>query len=108
MKVSEIDVDTLLAHLRIEPRWATEAERGLASACLPAARAYVRDHCAVTDEYMDGHEDLTVAVLVLASDMYDQRSVYAEQANPNLTVHAILSHHDFNLVEGEETEGAGK
>lgn len=106
MKVSEITEGTLLTHLRIEPEWATESDRSLADACLKAARAFVRDHCNVSDEYMDEHEDLTVAVLVLAADMYDQRSAYAEQANPNLTVRAILSHHDFNLVEGEGMEGS--
>lgn len=100
MRQSDLDADALLSHVRIASKWATDEDRSFAEACLGAARSYVRDHCSVDDAYMDEHDDIAIAVLVLAGDMFDNRSAYVDEDSPNRTVEAILGHHDRNLVEG--------
>lgn len=98
---SELQASDLLAHLRIAQQWATSEDAAFAGACLDAARAYVADHCGIDAAYMDAHGDIAVAVLVLAGDMFDNRSAYVDDGiAPNRTVEAILGHHSRNLVEG--------
>lgn len=100
-KASELQASDLLAHLRVATRWASEADTAFAGACLDAARAYVADHCGIDAAYMDAHDDIAVAVLVLAGDMFDNRSAYVDDGYaPNRTVESILGHHSRNLVEG--------
>lgn len=98
---SELQASDLLAHLRIAQQWATSEDAAFAEACLTAARAYVADHCGIDALYMDEHDDIAVAVLVLAGDMFDNRAAYVDDGiAPNRTVEAILGHHSRNLVEG--------
>ena len=100
-KASELRASDLLDHLRVAQQWATSSDTAFAGACLDAARAYVADHCGIDAAYMDEHDDIAVAVLVLAGDMFDNRSAYVDDGiAPNRTVEAILGHHSRNLVEG--------
>lgn len=104
MKLSEVSDTALLNYMRIDPDYASSEDKDFAKACKDAAVSYVKDNCHIDDKYIENHEDITIAVLVLAADMFDRRSIYAESINPNMTVMSILSHHDFNLVEGMEDE----
>ena len=61
--------------------------------------AFVREYCDIDDAYIDAHEEITIAVLVLIGDMYDNRTRYVDKANLNRTVETILSLHDHNLLE---------
>lgn len=96
----EPSLERALRHLRLVPGDPDEAERAAVGAYLEAARAYVRDHCSVTDDYIDAHPDLQVAVLALTADLYDERGATAESSRENRVVSSILSHHDYNLVSG--------
>ena len=102
---SELSMETICGHLRIAKEYLQKGEEAYIEALRRSAIAYVCDHCNVTPGYVDGHEDLAVAVLVLIADMYDQRGRYVDASHPNRTVEAILSHHDYNLVPGIETAG---
>lgn len=106
MKQSQLSADDLFAHLHVISDYADAADRAFANSCLVAARSYVRDHCNVSDEYMDLHDDIAVAVLVIAGDMYDNRGMYVDGDSPNRTVETILGHHDRNMVEGEVEQNA--
>ena len=104
MKLSEVSDAVLLNYMRLDPEYASSEDKAFANACKSAAVFYVKDNCHIDDEYIEDHEDITIAVLVLAADMFDRRNIYAESVNQNMTVMSILSHHDFNLVEGMEDE----
>ena len=101
MKASSLTAADVLNHLHVISEYASEADKAFAGTCLDAARCYVRDHCNITDEYMDEHDDLAIAVLVLAGDMFDSRNAYVDNDKPNRTLETILGHHDMNMVEGE-------
>lgn len=97
MRVSELTDADVLNFLHLE-----EAEDDIPpSALLAAAKAYVRAETALSDEEIDEHEDLTIAVLVLCSDMHEQRLMTSEGkygGAPNRTVETILGFHRMNLV----------
>lgn len=104
---SQLSKETVCGHLRLVAEAVTDAEWQHIEALRRAAIEYVCIHCAVTAEYVDEHEDLAIAVLVLISDMYDQRGMYVDLSNPNRTVEAILSHHDRNFL-GSVDDATGR
>lgn len=95
---SQMSRDVICQHLRLDVRYVEPDEWAYIDALRRAAIEYVCDQCAVDGKYVDEHEDLAVAVLVLISDMYDQRGRYVDSRYANRTVEAILSHHDRNFI----------
>ena len=58
----------------------------------------------LTQDKLDEHEDLTIAVLTLISDMWDNRSMTIQKSNINIVVDAILGMHRTNLVPTPDSE----
>ena len=98
LKASRIPNNVLLRHLRLEPDYVDELEMQTVSAVYDAALSYVYERCGIDAEYADEYPDIAIAVLILARDMYDNRSLYVDKANVNRAVESILSCHDFNLL----------
>ena len=94
MKVSELTRDDVIAFIRLE---GTEPEIP-PEMLLAAAKAYVKGYTRLTDEEIDLHEDITLAVLVLCSDMYDNRQMQVEGDKVNRVVSSILDLHQRVLV----------
>ena len=63
-----------------------------------ASIEYVKTYTGLNDTQMDEHEDLSIAVLCLISDMYDNRQMYVDKSNVNRVVDTILSMHSVNLI----------
>lgn len=107
MKVSEITTSTLTEYIRIDSP--TESDMTLLGAVLIAAKDYVQNITGLpltvkadaegnTPDNIDAHEDITIAVLVLCQDMWDNRSMYVEKDNANKVVSTILGMHCRNLI----------
>ena len=107
MKVSEITTSTLTEYIRIDSP--TKSDTTLLDAILIAAKDYVRNITGLpltaktdaegnTPDNIDAHEDITIAVLVLCQDMWDNRSMYVEKDNVNKVVSTILGMHCRNLI----------
>lgn len=94
MKLSELCDADLLAFLHLEP----EDMEIPPELILTGARQYIKSYTGLSLEEIDEYEDLTVAALVLCSDMYDNRQTTVERGNVNKTVDTILSLHCRNLV----------
>lgn len=102
---SELTKETICCHLRIDPSMIDGAEWHYIQALHRSAIDYVSIHCHRSYEYIDKHEDLAIAVLVLISDLYDERGMYVDSSHSNRTVETILSHHDQNFIgalEGDD------
>ena len=97
MKVSEITTDDIANHVR-----ADEPEDPIIGVIHKAAISYVRSYTGLSDEEMDAHEDLTLAVLIIASDMYDNRGATVKEANSNKTLECILGMYSKNLLPSPE------
>lgn len=95
-KVSDIDKAALADYLRIADP--SEADNTLLSAILKAAPAYMTKYTGLTAAQLDESTDFVIAALALAQDMYDNRTIYADSTNPNMTVQSILDMHSVNLL----------
>ena len=93
MKVSEITDEVVAEYVRADDP--EEMAIGLAR---KAAVEYVRSYTGLTDEEMDQHEDLAIAVLIVASDLYDNRSATVKEGNVNKTMECILGMHSKNQL----------
>lgn len=96
MKVSEITADIVITFSRIDDD-ATDKEL-IGTLFLPAAKEYVRSHTGLTEEQMNAHEDLPIAVCALCAHMYDNRSVEIASDKVNKVVTDIIGKYDNNLI----------
>lgn len=97
MKVSEITTGDICAHLRVDEVYILE-DRSYLEIIKKAAVEYVKSYTGLDDGGIDQHEDITIAVLVLISDMYDNRQIYVDKSNTNRVVDTILGMHCINLL----------
>lgn len=90
MKVSEIKLSNIADYLKLSSGEYADAELQM---YLDASVAYVKAYTGLDDAGLELHEDITVAVLILCQDMYDNRSMYAEKSSLNQLVEKILNLH---------------
>lgn len=95
-KVSDITADFLADYLRIADP--SDGDRTLLAAILEAVPAYMMKYTGLDAAGLDRSPDMVFAALALAQDLYDNRSIYADSANPNPTVQSILDMHSVNLL----------
>lgn len=91
MKVSEIKPSDLKEYLRIDDDTQLDI-------MLKSAKEYVKSYAGLTDEQMDEHEDISHAIFVLVSDMYDNRALEAKNDKVNKVVSSILNMYSTNLL----------
>lgn len=94
MKISELTEQEVLQYARIE-EGAADASPSL---LLSAAKAYVEGYTGQTVEELDECEDVSIAILILCSDMYDNRQMTVDRANVNHVADTILGLHRTNLL----------
>ncbi len=98
MKVSELTLEVIQEYLRLDE--VEEAEQGLLEAIKVAAVQYATSYTGLSDEELDEHEDIAIAVMALISDMYDNRvvSTTGKYNGTNRIVESILAMHSVNLL----------
>nr|DAO34315.1 MAG TPA: head tail connector [Caudoviricetes sp.] len=97
MKVSQITFGDICRQLREEETYMREDQAYL-EIIKKAAVEYVKSYTGLSEAKIDEHEDITIAVLVLISDMYDNRQMYVDKANTNRVVDTILGMYCENLL----------
>jgi hypothetical protein len=98
MKVSGITIDDICRQIRQDRAYLTDDDIELIPILQKAAVEFVKAYTGLTYAEIDTHEDITIAVLVLISDMYDNRQMYVDKSNVNRVVDTILSMHCVNLL----------
>lgn len=98
MKVSEITLKDICRQIRTEEDYLTEDDKAYLFILQKAATEYVKGYTGLADTAIDTHEDITVAVLVLVSDMYDNRQMNVDKNNVNRVVDTILGMYCENLL----------
>ena len=83
MKASELKAADLAGYLRIEPEDLDGTETAMLDAFLNAARNYAQNYTGQTIERLDPHEDVAIAVLCLAGDLYTNRDMYTQLKDEN-------------------------
>ena len=98
MKASEITNEYLANYLRLdEPE---DIEKQEIDNFLASAINYCTSYTGLSKEELDEHADITTVILLLVSDMFDNRNLYIEgkASNVNNAVERILSMHSVNLI----------
>lgn len=98
MKTSEITLKDICEQIREEEAYLTEDDRSYLDVLKKAAIEYVKSYTGLDDAGIEEHEDITIAVLVLISDMYDNRQMYVDKSNVNRVVETILGMYCINLL----------
>lgn len=103
MKVSELTPDIVaVQYLRMETEDLDETGNSMIGTFLTAAKDYAKSYTGLSDEEMDEHADITIAVACLAGDMYSNRNMISTaKGDANQTVMSILNMHTRNLVPKE-------
>ena len=94
MKPSEINAQTVLGFLRLDG----EPDDVSPDTLLAAAKSYIMSYTGLDEAEMDLHEEISIAILVLCSDLYDNRQTAVESDKVNRTVWSILDLHSTNLL----------
>ena len=61
------------------------------------AVAYVSSYTKLSKEKLDEHEDLTIAVLIIIAEMFENRTFTVESDSINPIAKSILDLHDHNF-----------
>ena len=91
-KVSEITINDIAEYIRLDEIGETEEKQ--LSTFLTVAKDYIKNYTALED--LDEYADLVIVVYILCQDMYDNRVMYIDKANPNKVVQTILDMHTRN------------
>lgn len=105
MKISEIQLSDICNHIHeILVELEVNEQRQLEHIMLPAAVAFCVGQTGLSKEELDQHEDITIAVLEVVADMWDDRSLIVTNDKINPVVNKILSMHSINLLPSAEVE----
>lgn len=94
MKISEITINEIKNYLHV---YHAEDDK-LIEAILVGAKAFVRNYTGLSPDMVDTSEDMSLAVFILAAEMYDNRVYTVENTNVNPAIQAILNMHSVNLL----------
>jgi uncharacterized phage protein (predicted DNA packaging) len=94
MKISEIKITHIKDYLHVYH----DEDDTLITAILIASKSFVRNYTGLSSESLDAKDDLSMAVFILASELYDNRVYSVENTNVNPVIQAILNMHSVNLL----------
>lgn len=97
-KVSEVTAENVADYIRVASPNLDEL-----NTYLNIAKNYISNYTGIpinnTDgESLDDYADFVIVVYILCQDMYDNRSLYIDKAQPNKVVQTILDMHVRNLL----------
>ena len=96
MKISEVTVQDLVNYAHED---AEDLElHGTFNTMLIACKAYIKGYTGLTDEQMETKEDLTIALMVLVNEMYENRIYTVKDDKVNVVIKSILDMHSINLL----------
>lgn len=95
MKLSDVTTEELRTYCKAE-----DEEEVVFDIILDACKAFIRGQTGLTDEEIDKYEDLTIAAMILASDMYDNRTYQQKETKvtANMAVKAIIDQYQMTIL----------
>lgn len=96
MKVSEVIVKDLMEYAN---EYSTDPEViKTFNTILLACKSYIKHYTGLTIDQIDTKEDLTIALMVLANELYDNRTFTVKDDKVNPVIKTILDMHCINLL----------
>ena len=94
MKISEVTITDLKEYANVDHDY----DDKIFSNILLAAKSYIKSYTGLNDEQVDKKEDLTIALMVLCNEMYDNRVFSVQDNKANTVIANILDMHSVNLL----------
>jgi uncharacterized phage protein (predicted DNA packaging) len=94
MKISEITIKDLKEYLHVYH----DEDDKLIGSILIAAKSFVKNYTGLSREMLDVSDDLSMAVFIIGSELYDNRVFTMDNTNVNPVIQAILDMHSVNLL----------
>lgn len=94
MKLSEVTIEHVREYLRLEP----DADTSTLPILIDSAKKYIVNYTGKTAEELDKYEDISIAMMVLVSEFYDNRRYLQDRNYSNQAVETILNMHSVNLL----------
>jgi uncharacterized phage protein (predicted DNA packaging) len=95
-KASEITKDDIKNYLRIDLDFINDDT--LITSILASGKSYIKGYTGLDDATIDTHEDITIALFVLCSEMYDNRQYTVQNDKVNPIIKSILDMYSINLL----------
>lgn len=92
MKISEVNLDVLKNYLHVSHN----EDDTLLGAILTASKAFVQSYTGLSSDSLDMKEDISIAMLIICSELYDNRSYSMEFHQVNSVVKTILHMYSTN------------
>lgn len=94
MKINEINLEYLKQYLRVDGA----EDDALLSIILDASKAFVENFTGQDFNYLNSKADVTIALLSLCCDLYENREYAVKDSNVNRIVKTILDMHKIDNV----------
>lgn len=94
MKISEVTIDDLKEYANVEHNY----DDNIFTNILVTTKSYIKSYTGLNDDQIDNKEDLTIALMVLCNEMYDNRVFSVQDNKANAVIANILDMHAVNLL----------
>ncbi len=94
MKLNEVTLDIVKNYIKVEH----SDEDVLIQAMIDGAKSHIGAYTGLKDIDLDNKEDITIAVLILVAEMYDNRSATAKETKIREVLDRLLGSHSVNLL----------
>ena len=95
MKISEVTINDLKEYANVDHDYDDKIFENI----LLGAKSYIKSYTGLNDEQIDNKEDLTIALMVLCNEMYDNRVFSVENNKANTVITNILDMYAVNLLQ---------
>ena len=94
MKISEVTIDELKEYANVEHNY----DDNIFTNILVTTKSYIKSYTGLNDDQIDNKEDLTIALMILCNEMYDNRIFSVQDNKANAVIANILDMHAVNLL----------
>ena len=94
MKISEVTVGDIKNYVLVTHN----EDDTLFQSILTASKQYIQGYTGLSAETMDLKEDLTMALFVISTELYDNRAFSVESDKINPFIRSVLQMHSINLL----------
>jgi hypothetical protein len=94
MKISQVTIAELKQYANVYH----DLDDSLFQAILVGATHFITNYTGKTGLELDEYEDLTVALMILSNEMYDNRMVTVEHNKCGFVIRTLLDSHSTNLL----------
>lgn len=94
MKFKDVDLDLLKQHLKVN----YNDDDQLLTAILEAGKDYIQKYTSRDIESLNNSDSLSIALLVICADFYEERNYSTNEYKPNMLVENMLNMSRDNLL----------